>query len=208
MTTLSEQDNVTLALQAEKYIDGNATSFFSIKSYSLFIEIIEKTVQKSIAQLETNPKFLQVGEDQITNILCIALRMAGINADHDSMEGGHADIVIKNIRYKWIAEAKIKDDTYDYAWLWGGFMQLTERYATNTAGCNKAGFFVYVKQPNSKRTMERWKAHMEGKKEEYTFDFFDTPFPFSFGSSHEHTRFGDGCLVTHFCLSAHFAPVV
>ncbi|WP_235661678.1 hypothetical protein, partial [Pseudomonas savastanoi] len=122
----------------------------SLRAYSHFVEITEKALQKAIHLLEANPRFLQVGEDDITNMICVAMRMAGINVEHDSMEGGHADLVVKNVRYKWLAEAKIKDDSYDYGWLWDGFMQLTERYATNTAGNNRAGFLVYIKQPNSK----------------------------------------------------------
>jgi len=125
------------------------------------------------------------------------------------MEGGHSDIVIKNLRYKWLAEAKIKDTaSYDYAWLWSGFMQLTERYATNTANCNRAGFIVYIKQENSRRVMDRWKAHMVNNSSGYKFDFENSQYPHSFLSSHEHTRFGDACKVTHFSMSAHFAPVV
>lgn len=206
MTNLTSIDNVTKHFDTDAYLDNNATSFFALKSYEDFVAITEKTLQKTLSLLEANPKFLQLSEDEITNIVCVSLRMAGINADHDSMEGGHADIVIKNLRHKWLAEAKIKDDTYDYSWLWDGFMQLTERYATNTAGSTKAGFLVYIKQANSQRVMDRWKDHMT-KAEGYTFEFKDSPFPISFMSTHSHTRFGVDCHVTHFSLSAYFNPV-
>ncbi|AVB13410.1 MULTISPECIES: hypothetical protein [Pseudomonas] len=207
MTILTDADNVTRIITADGYFEDNATSFFSLRAYSHFVEITEKALQKAIHLLEANPRFLQVGEDDITNMICVAMRMAGINVEHDSMEGGHADLVVKNVRYKWLAEAKIKDDSYDYGWLWDGFMQLTERYATNTAGNNRAGFLVYIKQPNSKRVMKRWQDRMS-EAEGYRFSFADSDFPLSFKSTHEHTRSGENCDVTHFSLSAYFQPVV
>lgn len=206
MTNLTNTDNVTKHFDADGYLDNNATSFFALQSYEDFVDVTERTLQKTLNLLEANPKFLQLSEDEITNMLCVSLRMAGINADHDSMEGGHADIVVKNLRHKWLAEAKIKDDNYQYSWLWDGFMQLTERYATNTAGSTKAGFVVYIKQPNSKRVMERWQQHMSGVAD-YKFEFSESPHPHSFRSTHIHTRFGEDCHVTHFSLSAYFNPV-
>ncbi|MBC3337500.1 hypothetical protein HU732_14445 [Pseudomonas proteolytica] len=207
MTILAASDNVTDLIIADEFLEGNSTSFFMVKSYDSFVELTEKALQRAIDLLSANPKFLQVSEDEITNMICVAMKMAGINIDHDAMEGGHADLVVKNLRFKWLAEAKIKDDNYQYGWLWDGFMQLTERYATNTAGTCKAGFVVYIKQPNSKRVMERWQAHMEAEKG-YAFTFSESCYPQSFQSSHLHTRNGEPCEVTHFSLSAYFAPVV
>lgn len=208
MNTLNGMDNVTDIITADEYFEDNATSFFMLKSYEKFVELTERGLQRAIDYLSANPKFLQVSEDEITNMICVAMKMAGINIDHDSMEGGHADLVVKNLRFKWLAEAKIKDDQYQYSWLWDGFMQLTERYATNTAGTNKAGFVVYIKQPNAKRVMERWQHHMSQTGTDYSFSFSEAPYPQSFSSSHVHTRTGEPCHVTHFSLSAHFSPVV
>lgn len=207
MTTLGPRDDVTDLIVTDDFLEGNATSFWMVKSYASFVELTESALQRAIDLLSANPKFLQVSEDEITNMICVAMKMAGINVDHDAMEGGHADLVVKNVRFKWLAEAKIKDDQYQYAWLWDGFMQLTERYATNTAGTHKAGFVVYIKQPNSKRVMERWQAHM-GDADGYEFTFSESTHPMSFQSSHMHTRTGEPCEVTHFSLSAYFQPVV
>lgn len=205
MPSLSELDVVDLSFDPARITEDIQSGFYLLKDYSHFIAIIEYQLRRAFGLMEANPKFLQLSEDEITDHLRVALNMAGVPAEHDAMEGGHADVVIKSMRYKWIAEAKIKDDTYDYGWLWDGFMQLTERYATNTAGCYKAGFLVYVKQPNSSRVMMRWKKHMTDK-EDYTFTFQDLS-PQEFSSTHEHTRFGTNCEVTHFCLSVYFDPV-
>jgi len=180
--------------------------FYLAKDYDYFINAIDTNIKRAFRYMESNPKLLQLSEDEITDSLRVALNMAGIPAEHDTMEGGHVDICIKSLRFKWLAEAKIKDDSYDYGWLWDGFMQLTERYATNTYECNKSGFLIYIKQPQSARVMARWKDHMSDK-EGYTFSFEQIS-PLEFRSTHSHTRFGSDCLVTHYCLSIYFKPVV
>lgn len=189
-----------------KEIQDIQVCFYLINDYEHFVSIIEGQISRAFRHMETNPKFLyEKSEDEITDVLRIALQMAGVPAEHDSMEGGHADVVIKSLHYKWIAEAKVKDDR-GYDWLWEGFMQLTERYATNTAGCNKSGFLVYVKQRNCRMAMERWRAFLQ-KVDEYDFTFVERD-SFDFGSSHIHTRMGTNCDVSHLCLSIYHDPVV
>lgn len=207
MVNLSELDEVTVHIDGNDYVERNSTMFLFIKEYSVFIDVVEKAIRRAINLMESNPKQLNLCEDGITDKIRIALNMAGIIAEHEAMEGGHADLTIKNLKFKWIAEAKIKDKNNGYDWLWKGFLQLTERYSTNAANCNKGGFLVYVKQRNSLQVMRRWKDHMQGQ-DGYEFSFESREQAHEFISSHSHTKYGTACEISHFCLSAYFDPVV
>ena len=206
MPTLNQHDTLASYLSRDSYYEPSYIAFVAISDYAHFTKAIENHICNAIRFVTRNPQYINsAGEDEITDKIICCLCSSGLDANHDAMSGGHADIVIKNMHFDWLGEAKIKKPENGYDYLWGGFLQLTERYSTNSNGCNKGGFFVYIKQENSSRVMERWQQHMAGHAE-YDLSFEQGRGHQAFISKHAHTRFGDGCNITHFSISAFYDP--
>lgn len=134
----------------------------AIDSDEAMADFCERRVNQAIRALEENPQFCAGwSEDQITNAIVLSLKAQGILADHDSMHGGHADILVRQRQFKWLAEAKIFDNG-GFVWLMKGLIQLTTRYMA--VRDRHGGLLIYTFNAEAARTIDAWRTRMEAAK--------------------------------------------
>jgi len=177
---------------------------FLCNSYEDFISIIDDAVSLIIRDMEANPQhYAAMDEDAITNSIIVNLKYCGLDAHHDSMQGGHTDIMITGKKgYTWIAEAKIHKG---YDWLFKGFQQLDTRYAAPAAGRDCAALVIYSDNMRVDQLLENWKNHLKDKRPEV--ELFPTDEDsLQFISTHNHIRNNRKITIRHFVASLYFNP--
>jgi len=100
------------------------------------------------------------------------LKRRGILATHDTLIGGHADIVvIKGPEFVWVAEAKVWSKSN--SWLMAGFDQLTKRYIAGTRGHDCGELLVYCFDPHIGRVFENWINYLRDRRSNVTVEQMD-----------------------------------
>jgi hypothetical protein len=129
------------------------------------------------------------------------LRAKSILAEHDSMHGGHADIMVRHKEFKWLAEAKIFSGSY--AWLIKGFLQLTTRYMAARDG--RGALLIYTYLPDTAHIISNWKNSMSNYKRISGAD--DCNYcPLSFYTVSENRRSGLRVRIRHTVLGLYYKP--
>jgi hypothetical protein len=184
--------------EAAQNLDLRLTS-----SYSDFVACVNRGLDDVIELIQENPNLRRNdSEDRITIDIVMALRCKGFNAAHDTMTGGHTDIIIKKDNFKWIAEAKIHKN--DYSYLMQGFNQLTTRYANGTPNNSHGCLLIYIKDGNAAQIVERWKSHLTN--EQLPGFSSDDASQLNFASQHTHAGSGLQYEVRHIGVVLHFNP--
>ncbi|NEK80009.1 MAG: hypothetical protein G3W58_02020 [Pantoea ananatis] len=132
-----------------------------------FVEQLYKDIDDAIHIIENNKHMYQSdlwGEDELTAVLITFLKGRNYNAEHDTQHGGHIDILIQHQfgKFEWIGEAKIWSGP---AYIWGGWIQLNERYGSGTVRDDHGGMIIYVKIKNSSAKLNDWKKHLNDNVE-------------------------------------------
>ncbi|MFA6062932.1 MAG: hypothetical protein WC736_10055 [Gallionella sp.] len=174
-------------------------------TYEKFVDCIYQTLDGALAFIEENPQLRKNdSEDRLTIEIVGLLRQSGLDASHDSMHGGHSDIVVKRASYSWLAEAKIHSS---YPYLFQGFNQLTTRYANGSKNNNKGCLLMYIRQKNAAVVVNKWKEHLTNKKlTAFNISNCSQRGAHGFYSTHNHT--GSGCHfeVRHIGVLLHHDP--
>lgn len=174
------------------------------ETYEAFVAIVNDAVDLVIRMIEENPKYKQkMSEDQLTILLVEALRALGLPASHDSMIGGHCDVVIRGRNdYTWLGEAKIHSS---YDWLLKGFEQLDSRYMAPASGRDHGGIIIYCYGERADLVLDEWIKHLLAERLDVNIITYDND-NIRYETAHEHARNGRIVKVRHSIASLHFAP--
>jgi len=127
-------------------------------TYEVFCNCVERKVLDIALDMERNKKnLLSLGEDPRTTIIGIALKAAGFDAEHDTNRNGHVDLLVKNGRYEWMAEAKNDNGP---AYIMEGFRQLVDRYADGNPNSSSGALLIYTDKANKSTLLDNWIKHV------------------------------------------------
>jgi len=160
MANFNLEDLFTL----QKY-DPDLNGFLNRKfadTKELFVEQLYKDIDDAIHNIENNKHMYQEahwGEDELTAVLITFLKGRCYDAEHDTQHGGHVDILVKHQlgKFEWIGEAKLWNGP---AYIYGGWIQLNERYGSGTIRDDHGGIILYIKIKNSATKLKDWKDHL------------------------------------------------
>jgi hypothetical protein len=190
--------NPRLALNGRQILTNGAP-------YEDFVKVLYETLDSCIRTIEEDPKVRQGdGEDRLSSEIIAMLRSAGYDANHDVLIGGHSDIVVKSLKGDcWVGEAKVHSS---YPYLLGGWNQLTTRYLRGTPGYDRGGLLVYIRNKDSKKVVETWKANLQALQlDGLTTSDCPVRKEFGFYSSHVHQS-GSTVNVRHFGINLWWDP--
>ncbi len=178
--------------------------FVEAKTYKQFSEACDTAIDFLFRLYEQNPQYKQgMGEDQISMSLVENLIIFGVDASHDTMRGGHCDIVIDGPNgFSWLGEAKIHNG---YNWLLQGFQQLDTRYMAPTEGRDRGGMIIYCFNRRSDQVMEAWRDHLLRNRSDVTLESYDNDH-IRFVTSHKHDSNGKNVYIRHSIAALYHMP--
>ena len=176
------------------------------EGYKKFISLVEDCIDYVIGRLQETPNLAEgMSEDQLTIRIVDSLNALGLQASHDSMIGGHCDINIQaKHKMHWLGEAKKVDKTDNYC-LYGGFKQLTTRYAEGTDFRDHGGVIIYFFCPDISAKMEAWKTYVSKQVTDINIEDCAKN-SYSFISSHSLEKTGRDYFVRHSPVALYFDP--
>lgn len=174
-------------------------------NYNNFADAVEDGVEWAGRELQRNPQLKQNhSEDQLTLEIISMLRAMGFQASHDTMVGGHGDIIVEGRNsYLWIGEAKIYTS---YVWLRQGFDQLNTRYSTGANGEGRGGIIVYVKIRRADQILLNWRSTVEKEYAGVSIESCPKNDRMAFVTVMPHDRTGADFRVRHLAISLYYAP--
>ncbi|WP_313057923.1 hypothetical protein [Pseudomonas rhodesiae] len=182
------------------------TSFLQdvVTSYDSFCDLVENRVLDVALELERNkPLYHEMGEDQLTGIFVISLKISGLDADHDTYRNGHVDLLVKNGRYEWMGEAKLDNGP---AYLMEGFRQLSDRYTDGNPTSSRGGLLIYTQKQNKMVLMDNWLAHVSGNYEVPVECVERCQETLSSRTRHTHNATGIDYRIRHIAVSLYYKP--
>ncbi|WP_317215880.1 hypothetical protein [Gluconobacter sp. GP1] len=173
-------------------------------TYDDFCEICDDAVGWASQEISRNPQLKQGrSEDELTLDIVGYLRAMGFSASHDTMTGGHSDILIeKDKKFLWWGEAKIHRD---YDWLLSGYDQLSTRYMTGALDQNRGALIIYNYGSRSDSVIGSWREYLEYNVDGITINSCPKDNN-SFISSHIHSGTGVEVKIRHSIVSLYRAP--
>lgn len=176
---------------------------FKRPSYEVWSALVEEAVAYEVGRISLRKADLQdLGEDGITAVLTIALEAIGLIALSARINGNCDVTVSYNNEYLWIAEAKIFTGV---AHVWGGYLQLTSRYASGMPDHNRGGMLLYCLKGSADVLLEEWRASLAAQVADSNAR--ESPFPLSFLSSAGTASTGLFMQLTHFAFPLHHDPM-
>lgn len=155
--------NVSIAQlreQAQQTIPGKI-SFqllfwaFNKPNYGDWADLVEEAVMFELTEIcQRKNDFHDVDEDTLTATIVIALNNLGFKAS-GKVVNGNADLAIVYDVYLWLGEAKIARDTNT---IFGGYLQLTQRYATGIKEQCRCGMLLFCQEQSAKEVLAGWRA--------------------------------------------------
>ena len=125
------------------------------------IEILEEALDECYRRLVNGRKIdADEGETQLSKQVADMLSTGGIAARNEQDVNGHCDIVVEaSSGFMWLGEAKVHGG---YAWLEGGFLQLSTRYGTAMAGRDHGELIIYLRGEKALTVLTTWKDRLLG----------------------------------------------
>jgi hypothetical protein len=155
MQTLSE-----LRERAEETVSGKIHFQllmwrFEKPSYGEWVRLVEDAILFEVgAMVQRRNDLHDLDEDALTAILVIALNSLNLNAS-GRVVNGNCDLSVGYDDYVWLAEAKIARNVTA---IYGGYLQLTQRYQPGVANQNSGGLLLYCLDEPAKAVLAGWKA--------------------------------------------------
>lgn len=176
---------------------------FKRPSYEDWSSLVEEAVSYEVSRISLRKADLQdLDEDGITAVLIIALEAMGLAAS-SARVNGNCDVTFSyNNEYLWIAEAKIFTGV---AHVWGGYLQLTSRYASGLPDHNRGGVLLYCLKGEASGLLEEWRASLAAQVADS--DARPSPYPLSFLSSAGVAATGLLMQLTHFAFPLYHEPM-
>lgn len=169
------------------------------------LKAVQRGVDYACSELKQQKQSKQKhSEDQLNIDITSMLRMAGFQATHETMVGGHTDICVSGKNdFLWIAEGK-KHNAYD--WLDKGFQQLSTRYSTGEPGQDNGEVLIYCFVSDATTRLNIWRQRLIEKNSHVTAVDSPCGSPLKFCSSHEHASSGQPFYVRHNIVSLYWNP--
>lgn len=173
--------------------------------YQLFLDRVYIALDNCFAYMEKNSNEHQgEGETKISYAVKTYLNGKDYNCESEIHSNGHVDLIIKENKFEWLAEAKLHKGN---VWTYHGFRQLTENYATGRPGTNHGGIIVYnlTKGKMSTKCAEEWRAYIESKSIEtkcspyMPHGYFDMTIP-------QHPRSGYPFYIRNYFVNLQYTP--
>lgn len=173
-------------------------------NYDSFCDLVEQRVLDVALELERNkPLYHAMGEDQLTGIFVISLKISGLDADHDTYRNGHVDLLVKSGRYEWMGEAKLDNGP---AYLMEGFRQLADRYTDGNPTSSRGGLLIYTQKQNKTVLMDNWLEHVAGNYEVSVECVERCSETLSSRTKHTHNATGIDYKIRHIAVSLYHKP--
>lgn len=176
------------------------------QTYDNFCDLVESTLLSVALEIERNKAlYCKLGEDQLTGIMSIGMKMAGFDSEHDTYRNGHADILIRDDskRFEWIGEAKLDNGP---AYLMEGFRQLCDRYSDGNPNSSRGGLIIYTEKQNKKTLILNWIDHVSSNYETNIDCTENCPLTLTARTQHEHTATGVLYRIRHIPVSLYYKP--
>jgi hypothetical protein len=156
---MSNLDDLTRVLGekgAKRFMQRNAPS-----SYDEFCESLYADLDTISYEMSEGRKYRgQDSEDRTSIDIVAQLRRLSYCATRESLHGGHVDVVVTKNDFVWLGEAKIYGGP---ARLFGGFNQLTTRYASGHPNCFRGGMLIYFYEKNVEKKLKDWQQFLKKK---------------------------------------------
>ena len=181
-----------------------------INNYDDFLSALYDDLDFCIKGIQDKKKFLQPdknGEDRVTAFLQGELNAMLYTSDSKFVSGGNTDLTISSFcgEYRWIGEAK-RVDGIDNTHIWGGFLQLAERYTDGDEPYS--GILVYIFAKGAKSIMDSYRTYSSERKEyEFTYQDCSTRKAGGFYSTHKHTTSELDFTTRYIPVLLHYDPV-
>lgn len=174
--------------------------------YQRLIQLIDRAFDYIAQDLSRNPGIREEdSEDRITIEIVSILKAMGFYVSHDTMEGGHCDILIEQCdNMVWLAEAK-KVKGAENRWIYKGFEQLNTRYSTGLDNQNHGGVILYCFVARIDQVMEKWKEYIKSEVKGIVVNQCPQN-SVAFRSVHTHERTGNHYHIRHLPISIYFSP--
>lgn len=195
--------------QIRLLVDGTpqaaALDYLLAESHKSRLVAVQKLIDFACNELEQYKHKKQgQGEDSITLEICSMLKIAGLQAEHDSDVGGHCDIVVRGKdSFLWIAEAK---EHSNYSWLDKGFQQLSTRYSTGVPGQDNGEVIVYCYSQDAKSMIEKWINELTKRNPNVKIEGGILEESLIFRSEHKHAASGLPFHVRHKAVALYWSP--
>lgn len=148
----------------------------------------------------------KVSEDLLSEIIVMQLSAMGVAARHDTKDGGHVDIYVDGpigTSFLWVGEAKIWNGP---AYVLGGFLQLSTRYAVAIDGRDQGGIVIYCWENNALQRLKDWQAHLLAEHPEVEVSEDIGEVGLFFRTTHPCPNSGRPFQVRHEIIPLHFDP--
>lgn len=164
-------------------------------AYAEWVGLVESAISVQVTEVSKHRNHLQdSGEDAITSTLVIGLECLGLTAS-SAMVNGNCDVVVRFDDYLWLGEAKIFTGA---SVVWGGYLQLTQRYATGLPTQNSGGMLLYCFKDSADVLLTEWRAVLEVQVE--GSDPKDGDHPLTFRSKDASSSSGLTLDILHFAF--------
>ena len=173
---------------------------FQKPSHAKWADSVELAIEHVMREMAAHRNYLHEDEDALTSTLVIALKCCGLSASH-AMVNGNCDVTVRHAEFEWIGEAKIARGV---TVVYGGYNQLTERYAPGVDSHARGGLLIYVFKDPAARFLAEWRAALGAQHKELKIE--DGPIDLSFRSSGELASTGMMFSVVHFAFPLKHDP--
>jgi hypothetical protein len=168
---------------------------FEKPSYEDWANLVEDAIDVSMREIaQRKNSFSESDEDTITSVVVIALRMLSFSAASEVVNG-NCDLSISYGDYLWLGEAKIFTGLTA---VWGGYLQLTQRYATGLPQHSRGGMLLYCKKDGANALLAEWRAALAAQVSHSATR--DGRYVLSFASSDIVSTTGLGIDLMHFAF--------
>lgn len=175
---------------------------FTRPGYPEWCDLVEEAIGLEADELARRRHALQdVGEDGLTAILVIGLKGLGLTAS-SAVVNGNCDLVVEADDYLWLGEAKI--DT-GVSKVWGGYLQLTQRYATGLGHQSRGGMLLYCFRDTATRLLAEWRSALSTERP--ASQVHDGLLPLTFRSSDTVASSGLSIDLLHYAIPLLHDPV-
>ena len=172
-------------------------------NYQLFLNGIYNALDNCFAYLEKNSNEHQgEGETKISYAVKTYLNGKDYNCESEVHSNGHVDLVIKENKFEWLAEAKLHKGN---EWTYHGFRQLTENYATGRPNTNHGGIIVYnlTRKKPSTQCAKEWREYIESRDIEVECEEYSTSGYFDM-TVKEHPRSGQPFYIRNYFVNLQY----
>lgn len=172
-------------------------------AYEEWVALVESAIARAMDALaERRHHFQQLGEDALTQAVCMALQGGGLPA-RSAVVNGNCDLTVEFYDFGWIGEAKIADDVNK---IYGGYLQLTERYAKGTIGYTSLGMLLYCIDSQALASIAGWRAALAEQVADSNPRECDPPNPLQFRSHDICSSTGIQINIFHIAAAMKFDP--